>query len=72
MRIIIIPTGQLARWSFRLQMHSFDVEHRKGSLNCVPDALSRMYEDDEEDEQPAVGAVSWGTTTNGISTGIKW
>ena len=43
-------------------MHNFDVEHRKGSLNCVPDALSRMFEDDEE-EVSAVGAFSWATTT---------
>ena len=52
------PTGRLARWAFRLQMHSFDIEHRKGSLNCVPDTLSRMFEDDEEEKVPAVGAVT--------------
>ena len=44
-------------------MHNFDVEHRKESLNCVPDALSRMFEDDEEEEVQAVGAVLWATTT---------
>ena len=44
-------------------MHNFVVEHRKGSLNCVPDALSRMFQNDEEEEVPAVGAVSWATTT---------
>ena len=57
------PTGRLARWAFRLQMHNFDVEHTKGSLNCVPDTLSRMFEDDEEEEIPVVGAVSCATTT---------
>ena len=30
-----------------LQGHSFDVKHRKGALNHVPDALSRMFEDDD-------------------------
>ena len=58
------PTGRLARWSLRLYMHNFEVEHRKGSLNCVPDALSRMYEEDGDEEQPVVGAVSWAVTTN--------
>ena len=57
------PTGHLAWWAFRIQMHNFDVEHRKGSLNCVPDTLFRMFEEDEEEEVPAIGAVSWATTT---------
>ena len=39
-------------------MHNFEFEHRKGSLNCVPDALSLMYEEDGDEEQPVVGAVS--------------
>ena len=42
------PTGRLARWALELQDHSFDVEHRKGALNYVPDALSRMYEQENE------------------------
>ena len=36
------PTVSLARWALELQGHSFDVEHQKGALNHVPDALSRM------------------------------
>lgn len=35
------PTGRLARWSTRLSQFSFDVIHRKGKLNTVPDVLSR-------------------------------
>lgn len=35
------PTGRLARWSTRLSQYSFDVVHRKGKLNTVPDVLSR-------------------------------
>ncbi|CAB0040891.1 unnamed protein product, partial [Trichogramma brassicae] len=43
------PTGRLSRWALELQGHTYKVEHRKGSLNHVPDALSRIYEEDEEE-----------------------
>lgn len=36
------PVGKLARWSVRLNQFSFDLVHRKGCLNVVPDALSRL------------------------------
>lgn len=35
------PTGRLARWSVRLSQYSYDIKHRKGKYNVVPDALSR-------------------------------
>lgn len=35
------PSGRLARWVMRMQQFSFDVKHRPGSQNVVPDALSR-------------------------------
>ena len=41
------PTGLLARWALELQAYDFEIVHRKGSLNYVPDALSRMYEDEK-------------------------
>lgn len=34
-------SGRLARWSLKLAQHSFDVRHRPGKLNIVPDILSR-------------------------------
>lgn len=33
-------TGKLARWSLKLQSYDFDIIHRKGNLNLVPDCLS--------------------------------
>ncbi|XP_059221494.1 uncharacterized protein LOC131996064 [Stomoxys calcitrans] len=34
-------SGRLARWSLHLQSFSFEIEHRPGSQNIVPDTLSR-------------------------------
>ena len=53
------PTGRLARWALKLQGYDFVVEHRKGALNYVPDALSRM----EESSGPVYSAVTWAEST---------
>ena len=42
------PIGRLARWAIEHQGHEFEVEHRKGALHYVSDALSRMYKEDAE------------------------
>lgn len=35
------PVGRIARWAVRLQQYDFEIRHRKGKDNVVPDALSR-------------------------------
>lgn len=35
------PTGRLARWGVRLSAYNFDIKHRRGADNIVPDSLSR-------------------------------
>lgn len=35
------PTGRLERWGCRLSPYNFKIEHRRGTENVVPDALSR-------------------------------
>ena len=53
-------TSRLVRWALEIQAHHFVVEHRKGALNYVADAISRMYEEDE----PVVTSVTWSHTTD--------
>lgn len=50
-------SGRLARWSLKLQRYTFSIEHRKGSQNIVPDALSRNIVEEivvEEDTSPTI------------------
>lgn len=36
-------SGRLARWSLKLQPFNFNILHRKGKYNTVPDSLSRQF-----------------------------
>lgn len=38
------PHGRLARWAMKLQQFNFEIVHRPGKSNTVPDALSRSIE----------------------------
>lgn len=36
-------SGRLVRWALRISAFKFKVQHIRGVVNCVADALSRMY-----------------------------
>lgn len=50
-------SGRLARWSLKLQGFDFAIEHRKGSANVVPDALSRVYMDELNGDETTGDAI---------------
>ena len=51
------PTGRLAWWVLELQAYDFQIIHREGSLNYVPVALSRMYEDETDVDLASVTTI---------------
>lgn len=44
------PSGRVGRWALRLQGYDYEIIHRAGKMNVVPDALSRMFEDEFHDD----------------------
>ena len=53
------PTGRLARWVLEMQQWNFEIVHKKGALNHVPDALSREYEQEFEVAGVVVAEDPW-------------
>ena len=51
------PPGRLARWALELQHWNFEIVHRKGAMHKVPDALSRIF-DEEEMEVAELGEIT--------------
>lgn len=51
------PTGKLARWSVKLQQFDFTLVHRKGTLNVVPDFLSRIPSQENPNEQVEIAVM---------------
>lgn len=51
------PVGRIARWAVRLQQYDFEVIHRKGKDNVVPDALSRSVPVVEPVSVPAIPSM---------------
>jgi hypothetical protein len=43
-----IPRGRRARWVMDLQQYDFNIKHRAGKANANADALSRMFEEDNQ------------------------
>lgn len=50
------PVGRIARWAVRLQQYDFEIIHRKGKDNVVPDTLSRSV--------PAIDVIDNHQTSN--------
>ena len=63
------PSGKLSRWLIKLRQHTFDLEHRKGALNVVPDALSRIPYSSDPDT-PDVNNLSSYSTSGKIEVSV--
>ena len=47
------PSGRLAQWAIKLLQWDVRIEHRKGAMHRVSDALSRLNELDREEDEVA-------------------
>lgn len=64
------PKARLGRWCLKLQKYDFDVIHRKGILNVLPDCLSRTPESTissvnlkDNEAKPKISGITDYTTT---------
>lgn len=60
------PTGRLARWGVRLSAYNFEIKHRKGVDNVIPDGLSRTF------PIALIDDSTGGPTNNLINTNDSW
>lgn len=63
------PSGRLARWSLELMSYDLEIIHRKGALHHVPDALSRIP---EEDVDKAIDTTARGSEMVHVITEDVW
>jgi len=48
-------SGRLARWALKIQGFNFQIQHRRGADNVVPDCLSRLHAEIEQVEfEPSI------------------
>ena len=52
-----LPKGRRARWMMDLQQFQFDIKHRPGKANVDANALSRMYDEEQNDAECYMLAV---------------
>ena len=59
-QVVKDPLGRLSRCALKLQQYFINIEHRKGKLMVVPDALSRAFRAESEvDEIASISTLSW-------------
>lgn len=66
-------TGRIARWAVRISAFQFDVVHIRGGQNQIADALSRMFQEEEDASEAgpqceAVGMIATLTETPSLPT----
>jgi len=66
------PIGKLARWALELLEYDYEVIHRKAALHHVPDALSRMFERNTNEDALEMGIVNLVTAKDAVDEYGGW